>query len=374
MGRATLGRTIRRMGVLQLDTVNVFERSHYIPLLSRLGPYDRPLLDALVHHDAPDRPGLGAFTEYTAHEATILPVADWPLWAWHRDAPPRPRTEAWASQKRGLIDEVRAEFAERGPLRVSELDHPENVSTGGGWWNRNDVHWAARHLFRTGGLVVVGRRRFQQVFAVPDQALPPEALTGLPRADAIRELVRRASVAHGVATLDDLTDYWRLPKPDAARAVVELEAAGELEPVSVDGWPGPAWLAAGSRVPRRVEAAALLSPFDPLVWYRPRALRLFDFHYRISIYTPAEQRTNGYYVLPVLVDDRIVGRVDLKSDRQAGVLRVQHAHVEPGYASEARTLAARVAPLLEEAAAWQGLGDVVVAGEGTWAGDLTRSL
>ncbi len=362
------------MGVLQLDTVNVFERSHYIPLLSRLGRYDRSLLDALVHHDAPTRPRLGGFTEYTAHEATILPVADWALWAWHREAPVRARTEAWVNQKRGLIDEVRAEFAERGPLRVSELEHPENVSTGGGWWNRNDVHWAARHLFRTGGLVVVGRQRFQQVFAVPEQVLPPAALVGLPRHDAIVELVRRAAVANGVATLDDLADYWRLPKPDVVLAIAALEAAGEVEPVTVDGWPGPTWLAVGTRVPRRIEAAALLSPFDPLVWYRPRALRLFDFHYRISIYTPAEQRTHGYYVLPVLVDDRIVGRVDLKSDRQAGVLRVQHAHIEPGCAGEAGTPAARVVPLLEEAADWQGLGDIVVAGEGTWAEALRRAL
>lgn len=374
MGKAALRRTIARLGVLQLDSVNVFERSHYIPLLSRLGPYDRALLDGLLHHDRTGRPRLGEFTEYTAHEATILPVADWGLWAWHHELPGWKGLARWGRQNRGLVDDIRAEFAERGPMRAGDLEHPANATSGGGWWTRNDANWATRYLFQHGGLVVVGRQRFQQVLAVPEQVLPPEARGGLPKDEAVRELVRRAGRVYGVATLDDLSDYWRLPVADVRVAVAELEATGELEPAEVEGWGRPAWLAAGTRVPRRVEAAALLSPFDPLVWYRLRAERLFGFHYRIGIYTPAAQRTHGYYVLPVLVDDRLVGRVDLKSDRRRGVLLVQHAHIEPDSAHAVDALARRVAPLLHEAAAWQGLGDVVVAGAGTWAAALARML
>lgn len=362
------------MGVLQIDTVNAFERSHYIPLFSRLGPYERAKLDALLHHDAPARPRLGKFTEYTAHEAAIVPVDDWPLWAWHREIPLRASFERWASNRRGLIDEVLAEFTERGPVTASELEHPENVTAGGGWWVKNDVRWASRYLFGRGDLVVVGRRRFQQVLAPASQVLPGAARAEVPRRDAIRELVRRASVVHGIATVDDLADYWRLPLADTREVVADLEASGELEPVRVEGWTRPAWLAAGTRVPRSVDAVALLSPFDPLVWYRPRVERLFGFHYRISIYTPAAERRHGYYVLPVLVGDQLVGRVDLKSDRREGVLRVQHAHVEPEFAGDAAALAARVAPLLAEAAEWQGLGEVAIAPEGTWADRLSRAV
>ncbi|MFT3889292.1 MAG: crosslink repair DNA glycosylase YcaQ family protein [Arachnia sp.] len=367
---AALTRAIAKLGVLQLDSVNVFERAHYLPLLARVGPYDRAVLDRLLHHDSGR--GLGRYTEYVAHAATILPVADWPLWAWRRAVPEREGFRSWAAERTRLIDEVLAEVAERGEVRVRDLEHPANVPQGGGWWNRNDVQVAAEWLFRHGHLVVTGRRRFERRFAVAD-ALPPEARADLPREEAVRELLRRAAVSYGVATFDDLADHPRLGVATARAAVDDLVRAGELEPVEVEGWPEPAYLAAGARVPRSVAAAALLAPFDPLVWYRPRALRLFGFHYRISIYTPAAQREHGYYVLPVLVDDALVGRVDLKSDRQAGILRVRHAHVEPPEAHRASELAARVAPLLHEAAAWQGLGAVEVEGAGTWAAELSRA-
>lgn len=370
---AALNRAIARMGVLQLDSVNVFERSHYLPLLARLGPYPRDVLDALLCHDAP-RPRGGRYTEYLAHEATVLPVDDWPLWHWHRVAPKRPGHEEWAAAHARLIEEVLSEFAQRGPLRIRDLEHPDNVSLGGGWWNRNDVHWAAHYLFRRGDLVTIGRRRFERILALAEAALPPSAFAEIPKDEAILELVRRAGIAHGIATLDDLADYPRLKSAEARRAVERLVAEGDLEPVTVDGWGKPTWMATGQRVPRRVSGAALLSPFDPLVWYRPRAERLFGFHYRISIYTPAAQREHGYYVLPVLVDDEIVGRIDLKSDRRAGVLRVQHAHVEPDHAHRTGELAERVAPLLVEAAAWQGLDDVAVTGPGTWAPALEHAL
>ncbi|MBK7821087.1 MAG: YcaQ family DNA glycosylase [Tessaracoccus sp.] len=370
-GAAALNRAISRLGVLQIDSVNVFERAHYLPLLARVGPYDRADLDKLLHHDAGR--GLGRYTEYLAHEAAVLPVADWPLWAWRRELPVRDGFREWAAERGTLIDEVLAEVAERGETRVRDLEHPANVSLGGGWWNRNDVRIAADWLFRHGDLVVTGRQRFERRYAVAD-ALPAAAREAVPREEAVVELVRRASVAYGVATLDDLADHPRVKSATARAAVAELVAAGELEPVEVEGWAEPAYLAPGARIPRRVEAAALLAPFDPLVWYRPRALRLFGFHYRISIYTPAAQREHGYYVLPVLVDDELVGRVDLKSDRQAGVLRVRHAHVEPDAAPRAVDLAERVAPLLHEAAAWQGLSDVQVDAVGTWAAPLAGAV
>ncbi|GAA4904044.1 crosslink repair DNA glycosylase YcaQ family protein [Tessaracoccus lubricantis] len=369
MGAAALRKVIARLGVLQLDTVNVFERSHYLPLLSRLGPYDRDALDRLLHHDQ-RATRLGGYTEYTAHEAAVLPVADWPLWAWHRRRPGRPNWEAWVIANQRLIDEVLAEFHTAGPMRIRDLEHPDNVATSGGWWNKNDVYWAAERLFRRGQIVVVGRDRFERVYGVAADVLPPEARVEVPEDEAVVELVRRAAVAHGVATLDDLADYPRIKRAPARLAVDALVARGELEPVEVEGWGREAWLAAGQRTPRSVSGAALLSPFDPLVWFRPRAERMFGFHYRISIYTPAAQRQHGYYVLPVLVDDELVGRVDLKADRQAGVLRVQHAHVEPASAHRATELAARVAPLLEEAAQWQGLGSVSFTGPGTWVPDL----
>lgn len=373
VGPAALRRTISRLGVLQIDSVNVFERSHYLPLLSRLGPYPKERLDRLLHHDV-RAVTLGDYTEYLAHEAAVIPVADWPLWQWHRSRPGRPRSEQWRADNQQLFAEVRAEFEARGPLRVRDLDHPANVSTGGGWWNKNVVHWAANAMFRTGELVTVGRQRFERVLAPAGSVLPDGAWDEVSETDAVTELIRRAARAYGVATLDDLADYPRLHKATARHAVDRLVALGELEPVTVDGWGRDAWLAAGARVPRAVSAAALLSPFDPLVWHRPRAERTFGFHYRISIYTPAAERRHGYYVLPVLIDDELVGRVDLKSDRQAGVLRVQHAHLEPGREQRADDLAARLVPLLHEAAAWQGLGEVAVTGPGTWAPAVARGL
>lgn len=371
-GARTLERTITRLGLLQLDSVNVFERSHYLPLLARLGPYDRGTLDRLLHHD--HGRGLGGYTEYVAHEAAVIPVADWPLWRWKREQPMRVGTERWAAEHASLVHDVLAEFAERGPMRPSDMEHPAHQRLPGGWWNKSDAYWATAVLFRRGELVTVGRTRFERRYGAADAVLPVGGQQRIGRTDAQRELVRRAADAYGVATLDDLADYHRLPIAATRVAVADLVDAGELEPVEVDGWGRPAYLRVGTRVPRRIRATALLSPFDPLVWFRPRAERIFDFAYRISIYTPAAQRTHGYYVLPVLIDDELVGRVDLKSDRKAGILRLQHATIEPGHAHRAGELAGRLAPVLAEAAAWQGLERVEVAGHGTWAREVADAV
>ncbi|WP_234946174.1 winged helix-turn-helix domain-containing protein [Agrococcus sp. Marseille-P2731] len=371
-GARTLERTIARLGLLQLDSVNVFERSHYLPLLARLGPYDRASLDRLLHHD--HGRGLGRYTEYVAHEAAVLPVTDWPLWRWKREQPYRPSTQRWADDNASLVDDVLAEFAERGPMRPSEMEHPAHERLPGGWWNKSEAYWATSVLFGQGRLVTVGRTRFERRYAAAEAVLPQASLPQLDRADAQRELVRRAAVAFGVATLDDLADYYRLKVADAKAAVAALVEAGELEPVAVEGWGRPAYLHVDARLPRRIRSTALLSPFDPLVWFRPRAERTFGFAYRISIYTPAAERQHGYYVLPVLVDDELVGRVDLKSDRRAGVLRVQHATIEPSSAHRAAELAERLSPALAEAAAWQGLDRIEVTGPGTWAPEVAAGL
>jgi uncharacterized protein YcaQ len=358
---------VARLHLLQIDSVNVFERSHYLPAFARLGAYDKALLDRLTV-----RPG-GPYLEYWAHEAAFVPAADLGLFAF-RMRHHRERAADWLAARRELAAEVLAELADRGPLAASEIEHEENRRIGP-WWGWSDVKRLLETLFRQGDLLSAGRRGFERRYGLPEQVLGT-APDPVPERDAVRELVRRAAVAHGVGTLGDLADYYRLRVDATREAVRDLEESGELVPVTVRGWerggrPLPAWRAVAARAPRRVEAAALLSPFDPVVWERPRAERLFGFHYRISIYTPAEQRAHGYYVLPALVDDRIVGRIDLKSDRQAGVLRVQHAWREPDAPADA---AERLAPVLLEAARWQGLDAVEVMGRGDLAPALAAAL
>lgn len=373
VGTRQLAGAFGRLGLLQLDTVNVFERSHYLPLLARLGPYDRALLDRLVTHDRRPRV-LGRTTELWAHEAAIVPVADVPLLRFRAERFRR-KHDAWFVEHATLVAELRAAFQAQGPSTVGEIEHPRNVRGSGGWWDRGDAYHAVHAMFRAGELVVLGRRRFERVYDLAERALPADLQHAVPEREATIELVRRSAVALGVATVDDLRDYFRLAYlADARMAVDALVEAGELLPVAVDGWDAPAYLHAAQRIPRSVDATALLSPFDPIVWHRPRALRMFDFHYRISIYTPPAEREHGYYVLPVAVDGDVVGRIDLKSDRRAGVLRVQHAHVEPAHAMRSRELAERIAPRLHEAAAWQGLDVVAVTGPGTWAGDVRAAL
>ena len=259
---------------------------------------------------------------------------------------------------------------------ASEIEHDANERRGP-WWGWSDVKRTLEWMFRVGEVVCVERVRFERVYALPEQALAPELLDAAPpEAEAVRELVRRASIALGIATEADLADYWRMLRAPVRVAVRDLEEAGELLPVEVPGWTTgsratPAWVHRDARRPRRMEAAAVLSPFDPVVWFRPRTERLFDFHYRIEIYTPEPERKFGYYSLPVLIDDDVVGRVDLKSDRKAKVLRVQSAWIEHGAPEET---AARLLPVLWQAAAWQGLDEVHVVGRGDLAPALRAEL
>ncbi|TFD28333.1 winged helix-turn-helix domain-containing protein [Cryobacterium cryoconiti] len=362
---------VHRLELLQIDSVNVFERSHYLPAFSRLGSYDKALLDRLtVGRQA-------RLTEYWAHEASFVPVDTWPLLGWRmRDFRDRSATEAWAQGNRPLLDWLLAELAANGPLRASAIEHDANRRTGP-WWGWSDVKTGLETLFRWGDVAIKGRERFERVYALPGQVFPPELLgRTVSRDDAHRELVRRSARAHGIGTAKDFADYFRLRGPETLAAVRDLEDSGELIPVAVPGWgaggqAGTAWLHRDARLPRRMDAATLLSPFDPVVWERARALRLFGFHYRIEIYTPEPQRVFGYYSLPVLLGDTIVGRVDLKNDRQAQVLRVRAAWAEAGAPADT---AGRLAAVLRQAAAWQGLPEIEVEPRGNLAAALAAEL
>ena len=370
VGTRQLRRTVERLGVVQIDSVNVLSRSHYLPYFSRLGPYPRPALDQLANrrHEV---------FEYWAHEASFLPVRLQPFLRWRMAAADQ---EAWGSMTRvqrerpeyvsALLERVRAE----GPIKASQLAEAR-PNRPGSMWNWHEGKAALEYLFFTGALTARERTAgFERVYDLTERVLPP-AVVAAPtpeRGAAMRELVRTAARALGVASETDLRDYFRLAPVDARTAIAELTDAGELAPVQVTGWDRPAWLVPEARRPRWVRARALLSPFDSLVWERPRVERVFGFRYRLEIYTPAEKRVHGYYVLPFLLGDALVARVDLKADRQAGVLRVQAAHAEAGvdHAEVAHELAAE----LRLVAAWLELDAVEVAGAGDLAADLGAAL
>lgn len=368
-----LNSMIGRLGLLQLDSVNVFERSHYLPAFARLGAYDKADLDRLTFAKK------SHFIEYWAHEAALIPVDTWPLLRWrmrdYRDQAARD-DDHWANANRPMMDWLLAELAEKGPLPASAIEHDANKRSGP-WWGWSEVKTGLEVLFRWGEVVSGGRTRFERTYALPEHVLPTDVLKrDVSAHEARKQLVAHAAGAHGIGTASDLADYFRLKRAQALPAIQELVEEGVLLPVDVPGWKQSAYLHRDARIPRRVETTALLSPFDPVVWERARAERLFGFHYRIEIYTPKPKRIYGYYVLPLLIDDRLVGRIDLKSDRQNGVLRVQAAWIEAEAAGSAplADTAARLAPLLQRTAAWQGLGEIEVMDRGTLARAVAAEL
>ncbi len=363
-GMRHVQRVVDRVGVIQIDSVNVVARSQYLPFYSRLGPYDTALLDR-ARDRAPRR-----LVEYWAHEASLIPPATWPLLDFRMR---RALTESWGGMQRvardhpGVVEAVCREVEARGPLTSRQVeaalahDLPRSKEHWG--WNWSVVKSALEHLFWAGQISSAGRTsQFERRYAglvriapveVRRQWVDPGARPA--EEDAFVELVRIAAQAHGVGTELCLRDYFRLKGVQVRPAIDRLVADGELVPVDVEGWHRPAWLHAEAKLPRRVHAEALLSPFDSLVWQRERTQALFDFRYRIEIYTPAHQRVHGYYVLPFLFGDRLVARCDLKADRAAGVLRVHQVTWEPEAPAEAHAALDRN---LASMADWLGLSAV----------------
>ncbi|NIX75592.1 winged helix-turn-helix domain-containing protein [Microvirga terricola] len=359
-------RALDRSHLLQIDSVNVLVRAHYMPLFSRLGAYERDLLEKAAYH-----PKKRATFEYWGHEASLIRLDLQPLFRWRMARAAKGEgiyggLARFGQEKRAFIEEVRREIAERGPIGAGEL-------TGGGkgkgsWWGWSDGKRALEWLFWAGEVTTATRRGFERLYDLPERVIPADILNAPtpPEAEAQRELLKLSIQALGIASERCLRDYFRIGPTDAKARIPELVEAGDLLPVTVEGWNGPVYLDPSARMPRRVDARALVSPFDPIVWERTRTERLFDFHYRIEIYTPAEKREYGYYCLPFLLGEDIVARLDLKADRAAGRLIVHSIHPEHHAAPDA------IAPALGEElrlmADWLGLSDI--AAPKAWRGRL----
>lgn len=354
-----VGANLARLGLHQIDSVNVLARAHYLPAFSRLGAYDRGLIDRAAWGRRSER----RLFEYWAHEASLLPLEMHPLLRWRMAQAERGEIgwgslKAYAGERRAEAEAVLARIRAEGPLAASDFEEGKGK---GGWWAWGDGKRTLEWLFWA-GLVTTATRRpsFERVYDLPERVIPA-AFLALPtpaEADAQRALVAHAAAALGVATETDLRDYFRLKPEPARRAVAELVEEGVLLPVAIEGRSRPAYLHRDARRPRRIGGQALLAPFDPLIWERSRAERLFGFRYRIGIYTPAEKREHGYYVLPFLMDDRLVARVDLKADRKASRLLVQATTFEPGAPAGTRERLDRELVLM---ARWLGLDSVARA-------------
>lgn len=354
--RRLLRRVFARVGVIQIDSVNVVVRSHYLPAFSRLGPYDREVLERAAY--GLDR----VLFEYWGHEASLLPVELQPLLRWRMERA-KHGIETWGHISRlireqpEMLRRVRDTIAERGPIAASGF---EGARGKGSWWGWSDVKIALEALFWCGEITTAYRKGFERVYDLPERVLPRAILdTPTPsEEDAQRELVRIAARATGIASERDLRDYFRLDLAGARARVAELVDAGELQRVQVHGLRGDRYLARDARLPRRIDARALLSPFDSVVWERSRNRELFEFDFRLEIYTPQHKRVHGYYVLPFLLGDRLVARADLKHDRHAGVLRAHAVHIEP-YAKRGDVLPA-LREELAEMAHWLGADRVAL--------------
>ncbi len=364
--RGHVRRTIARLGLLQIDSVSVLARAHYLPLFSRLGRYDRALLDEAAWGRRP------ALFEYWAHEASLLPHAAHPLLRWRMERAARSEgiygeLGRFAAERRPFIDALLARVREEGPMAASDAEGQRGV---GGWWGWSDAKRGFEWLFWA-GLVTAATRRgsFERVYDLPERVIPAAILNAPTPSppDAHRALLALAARSLGIATAPDLRDYFRLSPADCAGPLQDLADAGDIVPVAVEGWKQQAYVHRDARWPRRVAACALISPFDPAMWERTRTERLFGFRYRLEIYTPAHKREHGYYVLPFLLGDRMVARVDLKAARATSTLQVLSAHAEPHAPPET---AERLAGELRILAGWLGLDSVDV----TPAGDFGPAL
>jgi uncharacterized protein len=370
----TFARTLERTGVLQVDSVNVLQRAHYMPLYSRMGPYDTTLLDRA---QASNGRGPRRVVEYWAHVQALMPVELWPVMQHRMESYRTQRHKWWGTEVTPeLTERLLEEITELGASTARDLDDglPRNRDNWG--WNWSSTRRALDYMFMVGDVAVSGRTsQFEIRYDLPERVIPPDVLA-LPTpsvADANRELVRRAARSHGVATGRCLADYYRMRfQPGdghggASQAIAELVEEGELLPVQIEGWKRPAYLHRDARRARKIAARALLSPFDPVVWERERTHKLFDFHYRIEIYVPAPKRVHGYYVLPFLLRDRIVARVDLKADRAVGRLVVKAAYAERDAPDDT---AEELSAELRDLAQWLGLSEITVEQQGDLAAAL----
>ncbi|QSB13466.1 YcaQ family DNA glycosylase [Natronosporangium hydrolyticum] len=371
-GRRHLRRLFDRVGLLQLDSINVLQRAHYLPAFSRLGAYSTELLDRASYR-APRM-----LFEYWGHEASLLPVELHPALRWRMA---QAHQTAWGGMRRVAVEQpelvrwVRSEVADRGPVTAAEIeaDLPRQRTDHWGW-NWSETKTALEWLFWSGEVTAARRNgSWARVYDLPERVLPAavSAAPTLAPADAKRRLVSLAAAALGVAAAPELRDYFRLPVAGFQQAIDELVEAGELIPVSVAGWRRHAWRHRDARLPRQVGGASLVGPFDPLLWQRERVERLFGFHFRLEIYVPAPKRVYGYYVLPFRLGEELVARVDLKADRRAGVLRVPAAWREPAAPPET---AAALATELRRLADWLGLPQVAAPERGDLSGPLAAAL
>jgi len=373
--RRHLRRVVDRLGLVQLDSVNVLERAHHVPFFSRLGPHDRTLLHRLAYEDH-------VLFEYWGHEASLIDVRLEPLLRWRMAEEHRWGGPQAVGRKRGdLVRAVEAIVHAEGPLSAAEVDvHLGTVrERTGPWWGWSDTKKALEHLFWSGRAGALRRPSFERVYCHPDVAVPAaiRAQPTPPRDEALRGLLVAAARSQGVATARDLAEHWRLPIREVRELLPAMGAEGLLDAVAVEGWTEVAYRHPDAALPRRVDACALVSPFDQAMWSRDRVERLHRFRYAIEIYVPAAKRVHGYYVLPFLLGDTYVARVDLKADRMARRLLVQSAWVEPDLAARGTDdgeVADRLAGELREVAAWLDLDDVVVVGPGDLAPALAAAV
>jgi uncharacterized protein YcaQ len=369
-----LDRMLRHTGLIQIDSVNVLARAHLMPLYSRSGPYDTALIDRAAGR-APRR-----LVEYWAHEASFIPPETRALLCWRME---RAHLDGWksvraASEQPELLGAILVEVEREGPATAGEIGRridPGHVPDRSDWgWNWPPVKSALEYLFWSGRITSASRTpQFERRYDLPERVLPPgsDSAQDLSEEDAVESLIEISARAHGIGTLTCLRDYFRLPASKSKQAVESLVESGRLIPVRSEAFKAPCFLHAEARRPRQVEARALLSPFDPLVFERARTESLFDFHYRIEIYTPRHKRRHGYYVLPFLLNEKIVARTDLKADRDNSTLRVQAAFAEEGAPPETAT---ELAAELELLAGWLGLDTIVVTGDGDLGPSLGRAV
>jgi uncharacterized protein YcaQ len=376
-GVAHVRATAQRLGAIQIDSVNVLARAHYLPAFSRYGPYPTKALDDLVH-------GTRELFEYWAHAACLLPLDLYPLLRWRMEN----QGLAWggiSKRSRAFHDAVYREIAQRGPIAAGEISIGGKST--GSWWGWSKGKTAAELLFYQGRLAVAGRRNFERLYDIPERVFPASILDAkpIPTDDAKKELIVRATRAMGVGTARDIAQYFQIDAwwdrrsvngrrapADTPRLFDELVEERRLERVQVERWTAPAYVIPGARIPRSMEAAAIVSPFDPVLWERKWTKAVFDFGYQIEIYVPAPKRIHGYYVLPFLLGDRFAARVDLKADRKSSTLMVHAAYVEPGF--DPRLVGPALARELRSLARWLSLESFAVGAKGNLARALKRCL